>query len=81
LWHARHFTGAEPPLFVWQSMHVPATPLGSWNAAWRLVVMGGTAGIVWQSRQAWLSEASGFCGRLAWWQVVQAAPGSRECLS
>ncbi len=29
-----------------------------------LVFMGGTAGAVWQSRQAWLSEASGFCGRL-----------------
>ena len=27
---------------------------------------------VWQSRQAWFSEASGFCGRLGWWQVVQA---------
>jgi hypothetical protein len=34
--------------------------------------MGGTAGIVWQSRQAWLAEASGFCGRFGWWQVVQA---------
>jgi len=62
-------------------MHVPAAPFASWNAAWRLVCMGGTTGIVWQSRQAWLSEASGFCGRLAWWQVVQAVPGSLACLS
>jgi hypothetical protein len=43
--------------------------------------MGGTAGHVWQSRQAWLSEASGFCGRLGWWQVAQAVPGSLACLS
>jgi hypothetical protein len=48
--------------------------LGSWNAAWRLVFKGGAAGIVWQSRQAWFSEASGFCGRLGWWQDVQAMP-------
>jgi hypothetical protein len=43
--------------------------------------MGGTAGHVWQSRQAWLSEASGFCGRLGWWQVAHAVPGSLACLS
>jgi hypothetical protein len=55
-------------------MHVPVAPLGSWNAAWRLVFKGGAAGIVWQSRQAWFSEASGFCGRLGWWQDVQAMP-------
>jgi hypothetical protein len=55
-------------------MHVPVAALGSWNAAWRLVFMGGAAGIVWQWRQAWCSEASGFCGRLGWWQVVQAMP-------
>ena len=36
--------------------------------------MGSAAGIVWQSRQACFSEASGFCGRLGWWQVVQAIP-------
>jgi hypothetical protein len=36
--------------------------------------MGGAAGIVWQVRQAWLSEARGFCGRLGWWQVAQATP-------
>lgn len=74
LWHSRHFTGAGPPLCLWQSMHVPVAALGSWNAAWRLVFKGGAAGIVWQSRQAWFSEASGFCGRLGWWQDVQAMP-------
>ena len=46
LWHSRHFTGAEPPFCLWQSMHVPVAPFGSWNAAWRLVFMGGAAGIV-----------------------------------
>jgi len=66
--------GAEPPFCLWQSMHVPIAALGSWNAAWRLVFMGGAAGIAWQSRQACCSETRGFCGRLGWWQVVQAMP-------
>ncbi len=34
--------------------------------------MGAAAGTVWQPRQAWFSEVSGFCGRLGWWQTVQA---------
>jgi hypothetical protein len=43
--------------------------------------MGGVAGIVWQFRQAWFSEASGFCGRLGWWQVVHATPGLPACFT
>ena len=36
--------------------------------------MGGAAGIVWHSLQACCADASGFCGRFEWWQVVQAMP-------
>jgi hypothetical protein len=43
--------------------------------------MGGVAGIVWQSRQACISEASGACGRLGWWQVVQAMLNLPACFS
>jgi hypothetical protein len=62
-------------------MHVPVAALGSWNAAWRLVLIGAVAGVVWQSRQACCSHAFRFSGRLGWWQAAQLPSPLRACFS
>ena len=63
LWQSWHLAGTFVFPFAaalaWQSTQVPFFAIGSWNAAWSFVVIGGSAAFVWQSVHFWCSDFSG----------------------